>query len=181
MTDDDTRTLADERRRLLGHLELERNQLVRNIEFCRIRDIDRPFIDQWSLKDVVGHLASWEAEVVSALRELREGKRPRLLDFDRSSLDEWNNDHVERKRDLDFSSVFEQLRGGRMRLLEEVSLVMDEELTAEGSVPNRLVHSIFDHEREHWHEIAAKLAGMAGARHTGPQSVPEEVTARVDS
>jgi hypothetical protein len=47
-----------------------------------------------------------------------------------------------------------------MRLLEEVSLVMDEELTAEGSVPYRLVHSIVDHDRDHWHEIAAKLAGM---------------------
>jgi hypothetical protein len=87
MTDDDARSLADERRRLLGNLELERNQLIRNIEFCRIRDIDRPFIGDWSLKDIVGHLASWEAEVVAALRELREGKRPRLLDFDSASLD----------------------------------------------------------------------------------------------
>ena len=55
---------ADERRRLLGELELERNQLMRNIETCRIRDIDRPFIGSWSLKDIVGHIASWEAEVV---------------------------------------------------------------------------------------------------------------------
>ncbi len=179
MAEDDARTLADERRRLLGRLELERNQLIRNIEFCRIRDIERPFIGDWSLKDIVGHLASWEAEVVSALRELREGKRPRLLDFDSGNLEGWNNDHVERKRDLDFTSVFDQLRGGRMRLLEEIGLIMDEELTSEGSVPNRLVRSIYDHEREHWHEIAAKLAGMAGARHTGPQSVPEEVTGSV--
>ena len=176
MTDEDMRTLADERRRLLGQHELERNQLVRNIEFCRIRDIDRPFIGEWTLKDIVGHLGSWEAEVVTALRALREGKRPRLLDFDPTSLDEWNTDHVERKRPLDFSSVFEQLRSGRLRMLEELALLNDEELTADGSVPNRLVRSIFDHEREHWHEIAAKLAGMAGARHTGPQSVPEEVS-----
>ena len=57
---------ADERRRLLGELELERNQLMRNIETCRIRDIDRPFIGSWSLKDIVGHIASWEAEKVTA-------------------------------------------------------------------------------------------------------------------
>ncbi len=181
MTDDDVRSLADERRRLLGRLELERNQLLRNIEFCRIRDISRPFIGEWSVKDIAGHLASWEAEVVTSLRELREGKRPRLLDFDSAALDEWNMDHAERKRALDFSSAFEQLRSGRMRLLEEVDLVTDEELVAEGSVPNRLVHSILDHEREHWHQIAARLAGMAGARHTGPESVPEEVTAAGDN
>ena len=175
MAEDDSRTLADERRRLLGRLELERKQLLRNIEYCRIRDIERPFIAEWSLKDIVGHLASWEAEVVTALRELREGKRPGLLDFKSTTIDDWNHDHVERKRDLDFSSVFQQLRNGRLRLLEEVASVPDEELTSDGAVSNRLVLSVIDHERAHWHEIAAKLAGMAGARPSGPQSVPEEV------
>src|SRR5215204_5751373 len=76
MADDDVRLRADERRRMLNELEVERNQLIRNIETCRIRDIDRPFIDKWSLKDIVGHVASWEAEVVTALREMREGRTP---------------------------------------------------------------------------------------------------------
>jgi hypothetical protein len=174
VAEDDVRTLADERRRLLGRLDLERNQLIRNVETCRIRDIDRPFIDAWSLKDIVGHVASWEAEVVAALRDLREGRRPPLLDFDESKLDEWNNDHVERKRDLNFWSMLEQLRGGRARLLEEIAAVSDEDVTSEGSAPNRLVLSVIDHDRDHWHEIAARLAGMSGARHTGAQSVPEE-------
>ncbi len=172
--DDKDRTAADDRRRLLHELEVERNQLLRNVETCRIRDIDRPFVGDWSLKDIVGHVASWEAEVVSALRELREGKRPALLEFDQTTINEWNQDHVERKRDLNFWSVLEQLRGGRGRLAEEIALVSDDELTEEGSLSRRLVHSAIDHDREHWHLIAAKLAGMAGAKHTGPISVPEE-------
>jgi len=174
MTDDDVRTRADERRRLLHALEVERNQLTRNVETCRIRDIERPFIGDWSLKDIVGHIASWEAELVSALRELREGRRPALLDFDTGKIDEWNQDHIERKRALDFWSMTEQLRSGRVRLLEEIALVGDDDLTTEGSVHFRLVHSAIDHDREHWHAIAARLAGMEGARHTGPVSVPEE-------
>ena len=32
MAEEDTRGFADEKRRLLGELELERNQLLRNIE-----------------------------------------------------------------------------------------------------------------------------------------------------
>jgi hypothetical protein len=177
MADDDSRSLADDRRRLLGELEVERNQLMRNIETCRIRDIDRPFIGEWSLKDIVGHIASWEAEVVSAFREIRDGRRPELFDFDSSNLDAWNRDHVERKRDLNFWSVFEQLRGGRARLLEEIALVSDEDLLREGSRRERFVRSITDHDRKHWHEIAAKLAGMAGVRANGPRSVPEEARA----
>ena len=174
MASDETRNLADERRRLMHELDVERHQFLRNVEACRIRDIDRPFVGAWSLRDVVGHVASWEAEVVTAVRELREGKRPALLEFDQSQIDRWNEDHVERKRDLNFWNVLEQLRGGRARLLEELSGVSDDDLVTEGSVFGRLVHSVLDHDREHWHDIAARLAGMPGARHTGPVSIPEE-------
>jgi len=177
MTDDNVISAAEERRRLVGRLEVEFHQVIRNVEACRIRDIERPFIGEWSLKDIVGHLASWEAEVVSSLRELREGRRPKILDFDQQMLDEWNNDHVERKRDLNFFSVMEQFRGGHHRLVEELDLVSDDDLVIEHSVHNNLVLSVIDHEREHWHEIAAHLAGMERVRHTGPQSVPEEAAA----
>ena len=87
MSDDDVRARTDERRRMLNELELERNQLIRNIETCRIRDIERPFIGAWSLKDIVGHVASWEAEFVLALREVRAGKRSPLREFDESQRD----------------------------------------------------------------------------------------------
>lgn len=177
MTDDNAISAADEARRLVSQLEVEFHQVIRNIEACRIRDIERPLIGEWSLKDIVGHLASWEAEVVSSFRELREGRRPRLLDFDQATLDEWNNDHVERKRDLNFFSVLEQFKGGHQRLLEEIAQVGDEDLTTEHSVHNNLALSVIDHEREHWHEIAARLAGMEGVRRTGPVSVPEEAAA----
>src|SRR3970282_3017252 len=120
MAEDNTTTFADERRRLLHELDVERTQFIRNVETCRIRDSERPFIGKWSLNDIVGHMASWEAEVVTAFRDIREGKRPALLDFDTAHLDAWNQDHVERKRDLNFWSLMEQLRGGRQRLLEEL-------------------------------------------------------------
>lgn len=162
MSDDDVRVRADERRRLLGELELERNQVWRNIEWCRIRDIDRPFVGEWSLGDIVGHLASHEAEVVSAFRDLREG-RPAGY-FAIGDQDRWNNDHVERKRGVDFWSLLEQLRSSRARLLDEMALVSDEVLTDEASTENRLVRALITHDRAHWHEVAAKLAGMAGVR-----------------
>lgn len=167
MADDDTRGYADERRRLLRALDVERGQLIRNIETCRIRDIERPFIGEWSLKDIVGHVASWEAEVVAAFHELEKGKRPALLDFDDATLDDWNKDHVERKRGLEFWNVLDQMKAGRERLLETLDDVSDEDLVADGSSYARLVQLVIDHDREHWHGIAAALAGLEGARSTG--------------
>lgn len=177
MVDDDSRTRADERRRLLGELELERNQLVRNIETCRIRDIERPFIGEWSLKDIVGHVATWEAEALTALRHLRAGLRPAILDIDRSEVDEFNADHVERKRDIDFWSIFEQLKGTRARLLDEIAEIDDETLVADGSVHAAIIRSVTDHDRHHWHDIAAKLAGMPGARPEPAEPLREPVPA----
>jgi hypothetical protein len=164
VTDDDVRVRTDERRRLLNELELERNQLIRNIETCRIRDIERPFIGDWSLKDIVGHVATWEAEFVTAIRELRAGNPSPLKGFNDSHRDQWNQDHVERKRDLNFWSVYEQLRGGRHRLNDELDQLSDEELTADGSEYLAIVRAATEHDREHWHQIAAILAGMAGVR-----------------
>jgi hypothetical protein len=172
MAEEDVRSFADERRRILVELERERNQLVRNIETCRIRDIDRPFIGEWSLKDIVAHVASWEAEVVTAFRELREGKRPALYDFDRNNLDSWNQDHVERMREVNFFGVMERLHGNRHRLMAEVEHVDDEELGAPGTQHHRLLRTLIEHDREHWREIAARLAGMAGVRRDAPTPPP---------
>ena len=172
MAEEDVRSYADERRRILVELERERKQFVRNVEACRIRDIDRTFIGEWSLKDIIAHVASWEAEVVTAFRELREGKRPGIFDFDRSSLDEWNQDHVERMSEVNFYGVMERLHGNRHRLLGELAHVDDESVGAEGAPHNRLLRSVIDHDRDHWRQIAAKLAGMAGVRRDAPAPPP---------
>ena len=174
MAEDDARSYADERRRLLNDLERERNQLIRNIETCRIRDIDRPFIGEWSLKDIVGHISSWEAEVIVALRQIHEGKQPDLLRFEPGRVDEWNRDHVERKRSLHFWDLYQQLKAGRDRLNDEIAQMSDDEIGADGSVAGRLLQATLDHDRTHWHDIAAKLAGMSGARAPRETSIPAE-------
>jgi len=174
MADDETTGYADERRRLLVALERERNQLIRNIETCRIRDIERPFIGEWSLKDIVGHVSSWEAEVIVSLRQLRDGKSPDLLRFAPDRVPEWNADHVERKRSLNFWDLYQQLISGRQRLLDEVAQFDDEAIGADGAVAGRLLRATLDHDRHHWHDIAANLAGMAGARAAERSSIPED-------
>ncbi|MDZ7728091.1 MAG: DinB family protein [Dehalococcoidia bacterium] len=164
MAEDDVRSYADERRRVLVELERERNQLLRNIETCRIRDIDRPFIGQWSLKDIVAHIASWEAEAVTGFRQLRDGQRAAILDFDPAHTDAWNEDHVQRMSEVNFFGVIERLNGNRHRLLDELANVDDEAIGDPTAPHHRVLQMVIDHDREHWHQIAAKLAGMAGVR-----------------
>ena len=105
-----------------------------------------------------------EAEVVSALLDIQEGRRPAILDFGEERTDAWNQDHVERKRSLTFWSVLEQLKAGRERLLATVAEFDDAAIGEEGRVPNQLLQVVANHDKEHWHIIAAYLAGMPGVR-----------------
>ena len=67
---ENTQNAAEERRRLLHELEVERNQLIRNIETCRIRDIDR--------QDAVAGQVQEQMPLVDA-HEPNPGGRGRLI------------------------------------------------------------------------------------------------------
>jgi len=169
MTDDDVRSRADERRRLLNELELERKQLIRNIETCRIRDIDRPFIGARSLREIVAHCSAWEGAVADAVSDLRRG-RPHATDGLIGSIECWVDGPP--GSSAPFWQAIEELSSGRARLHTELAGLSDEDLMADGSVFLRLLTRLVAHDREHWHEIAAVLAGMAGTRKPELEKTP---------
>lgn len=169
MSDDDARVRSDERRRLMNELELERNQLVRNIETCRIRDIDRPFIGDWTLKNIVAHVVSWEAEYTAALRDVRGGGRPRTDAITREQEDAWNAEQVAAKASTPFWDLLRELKDGRAEFLAALDDFSDDELMDEASDSLRVTRQVISHDRRHWHEIAAKLAGMAAVRGVSPE------------
>ncbi len=163
MSDDDTRVRADERRRLLAEFELERNQLLRNIETCRLRDFTHPFIGEWSVLDIVDHVAKSDAAAAATLRAYRGGRVEGLPSF---SCDE---PPTPTPRDVgQLSPALERLQQTRDALVNAIAEFSDEELTAEGSFPPQLIQACTEHDKLHWHDIAAKLAGMAAARRNGP-------------
>ena len=71
---------------------------------------------EWSVKDQLGHLASWWAEAASGLERIRLGTyRPEKLD-----IDALNATFYEAMKDLDTSTVMAELHASRNRALEEL-------------------------------------------------------------
>ena len=69
--------MADERRRLLARAGASNGTSSSATSRPAASAISSaPFIGEWSLKDIVGHVATWEAEVVTALREFARGPPP---------------------------------------------------------------------------------------------------------
>jgi uncharacterized protein (TIGR03083 family) len=52
--------------------------------------LEQPFLDGWSVKEIVAHVAGWENEMVAALERMARGERPTPEGVDYSNPDAWN-------------------------------------------------------------------------------------------
>ncbi len=73
------------------------------------------YYDDWSVKDLIAHIASWFAEAAVALEQMRMGTYRR----ERVDVDDLNRRWFETWRDKDLRIVRTELMAARARMLEE--------------------------------------------------------------
>jgi len=117
----------------------------------------------WSVKDVLAHLVSWEAELVTVLSQLEQHKRrvPRIVDID--DIDEWNAEqyHINAPRPLE--AVLEDFYGVHRQLIAAIERLDDNLLDnnrlfpwMEGEPLSYLIaENAIWHEEEHAEDIRA--------------------------
>ena len=76
----------------------------------------RPVCGQWTLKDVLGHVADWEWAGVEGLRQMASGHAP-LVEYI-ESIDDWNQTHADARRDQPWEAVWTDVHAVRQALLE---------------------------------------------------------------
>jgi hypothetical protein len=117
----------------------------------------------WSVKDVLAHLVSWEAELVTTLAQLEQHKLrpPRIVEID--DIDEWNDEqyHTNARRSLD--AVLQDFDGVHKHLVQAVEALSDRVLDdnrlfpwMEGEPLSYLIaENAVWHEEEHAEDIRA--------------------------
>ena len=112
--------------------------------------------DEWSVKDVVAHLAGWQEGFGHYLEQAGRGERPRVPDFEDGDVDRYNHARVAESADASWEVVIGRLRAARER--HEAAIrglrALDPERYAEGRSAHRLA-SVAGHEREHVQQILA--------------------------
>lgn len=79
---------------------------------------------QWSVKDVLAHIAAWEAEGAGVLARLREGDDgPR---FDKATIDGFNAAAVEERRARSFRELREEYDGAHRLVAEALDALPEE-------------------------------------------------------
>ncbi|MBC7234062.1 MAG: DinB family protein [Chloroflexi bacterium] len=71
---------------------------------------------EWTLKDVVGHIADWERLAVEGLRQMAAGQAPRVERV--RDIHTWNQAHVLARRDQPWEAVWQDVQTTHRDLME---------------------------------------------------------------
>jgi hypothetical protein len=113
---------------------------------------------EWSAKDLVGHLTTWEEIALISLEEWRRGERPAIEDtFAGSGGDALNADEVARKSVVLAPEILRQFDEVHRRLLATLRGITAEEWAQPAAYPDRDAQTT----------LGSLLGGVLGSE-TGP-------------
>ncbi|HEY4612821.1 MAG TPA: ClbS/DfsB family four-helix bundle protein [Bacteroidota bacterium] len=152
---------------LLQNINAEWKKFFESIsELDDERKVFPRFIGEWSLKDLMGHMSSWESV---ALERLGRMKRNEPVEFiPDEQIDEWNKKFYELRRDWKLIVVEGELESVHTRLVQEIERMDDRAWDEnQSNVCEWLPECTFVHYAEHYARLEEKLSALTvhqGAR-----------------
>jgi uncharacterized protein (TIGR03083 family) len=102
----------------------------------------------WSVKDILAHVTTWEEEALKYLPLIiKEGRPPRYTTY--GGIDAFNAQMTEQKRGLSLPEVLRQLDETHRRLIDYLQSVPEEQFTQETRFRHRLRLDTYSHYPEH--------------------------------
>ena len=117
----------------------------------------------WSVKDILAHVTTWEEEALKNLPLIiKRGRPPRYITF--GGIDAFNAQMTEQKRGLSLADVLRQLDETHGRLIDYVQSVPEEHFTRETRFRRRLRLDTYSHYPIHARAIREWRDRSAGSR-----------------
>jgi hypothetical protein len=105
-------------------------------------------IGNWSVKDILAHVTTWEEETLKYLPIIITGGRPpRYIQY--GGIDAFNAQMTEQKQSLALSDVLRQLDETHRRLIDYIQSVPEEHFTRETPFRRRLRLDTYGHYPQH--------------------------------
>jgi hypothetical protein len=106
-------------------------------------------VGQWSVKDILAHVTSWEQEALKYLPLILDGGRPPRYSVTYGGIDAFNAQVREEKRGLSLSRVLREMDETHRRVIDYVQNAPDEQFTRETRFRRRLRLDTYSHYPEH--------------------------------
>jgi uncharacterized protein (TIGR03083 family) len=104
---------------LAGQMADARERLMASLEGLTEEEMLEPGVcGDWSVRDVVAHVAAWDREVTATFAAMLEGERLPFLDFDEDELEQFNQDRQAAARDMPVPDAVAELTASRQALLD---------------------------------------------------------------
>jgi len=114
---------------LMQQLESSREDFLEALEGLSEEQMLAPGASgDWSIKDVLIHLARWEAELVKLLWQARQGQRPTTVHLGNEDVDRINARWHADSQDRSLESALADFHGVRNQTLHRVEAFTDKEL-----------------------------------------------------
>ena len=88
-------------------------------------------VGEWSVKEVIAHITSWEEEALTHLPTILAGRRPPKYSVKYGGIDAFNAQMTEQKKNLSLSDVLQQQDDTHRRLIDYVQRAPEEQFTGE--------------------------------------------------
>jgi hypothetical protein len=104
---------------------------------------------QWSVRDILAHVTTWEEEALKYLPLILKGGRPPLYSHKYGGIDAFNALMTEQKRGLSLAEVLRQLDETHRGLVDYIRSVPEEQFTRETRFRRRLRADTYSHYPKH--------------------------------
>lgn len=116
----------------------------------------------WSVKDILAHVSTWEEEALKHLPHILQGIRPPRYSDLYGGIDAFNAEMVEQKRILTLSEIQKQMDETHHKLVNYVRNAPEEQFTSETRFRRQLRLDTYSHYPIHTRAIREWRARSAG-------------------
>jgi uncharacterized protein (TIGR03083 family) len=154
---------------ILEHLEDERERLLETLDDLSDEQLLLPGVmGDWSVKDILAHLAMWEAELVKILWSAQQGQAPRSSYFSGVPVDEINENWRKLNTSRSLDHVLSDLRAVRKQTTRRLESFSDQDLNTParfswlkgGLLGEWIAEWTYQHESEHTTQIQQWREGL---------------------
>ncbi len=115
----------------IAKLRAARKELQETLVGISEEDWARPgAIQKWSLKDLLGHIAAWEGEVLRVIQAFAMQPEPHYSYSisDRNDFAVWNAEQIEQRKNRTLEQIRSEFEGSRRDLIQIIEGVTDQVL-----------------------------------------------------
>ncbi len=139
------------RAQVFANLEASRKTFLEAIDGLSDADLTKTAFDQWSVKDLIAHVSSWDEIGATDLERASRGHIPALLSFKDEEIDDWNASLMRGRLGFTLPQVQYEISDRHNRLIEVLKSAPDALVT--GPLVARLTSVIIEHDTDHANQI----------------------------